>query len=637
MYEEYFQLSGQPFKLNPDPKFFFGSRSHNKAMAYLHYGLRQAEGFIVITGEIGAGKSMLISHLLDQLDRSRIAAAHLLTPNLKPEDLLSHILSAFRIEPAGDGKTAALEAFEDFLFDQLNRGRRVLLIVDEAQNLPAETLEELRVLSNMDYDGTPLFQVFLVGQPDFRDVLSGSGMEQLRQRIIASYHLEPLSADETKDYVEHRLAVVGWRDNPEFAAGVHTAIFRATVGVPRKINKLCNRILLHCSLEERRVIDAAIVESVDADLSAENVAAPPLARVEAEPSPDAIVEKKPAETVPPPVDASAEEETAVSASDLQVLDERTEDARDTSDDAVIDDDEDNAITRMEGDNDAAATVSNETEARDAVILPFDAAKKITRDIAASTDEPARDSLAQDAEDKAPSEDETETAAEDRASNEEGSPMTDEKKPGGASSSGGADSDAPMSVLDRLRAQRSGASTPKKSSTGKSIVSAAPKAPPKPAEPATPQPAETAPEAPVSGKVEDEAPAKVDPASATMHDVADAIAKASAASPLSLVSNRDAETASADEDAFDEASFDEPALEEEFDPPAVDVDAKGWRQSIVKNINETRDELKSAHATMTWLKRQIRETDKKRRDRNSRVVASLSRAETLLTEFKDAWR
>ena len=120
MYEEYFKLSGQPFKLNPDPKFFFGSRSHNKAMAYLHYGLRQAEGFIVITGEIGAGKSMLISHLLDQLDRSRIAAAHLLTPNLKPEDLLSHILSAFRVEPANDGKTAHLEAFEDFLFDQLN-------------------------------------------------------------------------------------------------------------------------------------------------------------------------------------------------------------------------------------------------------------------------------------------------------------------------------------------------------------------------------------------------------------------------------------------------------------------------------------------------------------------------------------
>ena len=172
MYEEYFQFSTSPFRLNPDPKFFFGSRSHNKAMAYLHYGLRQAEGFIVITGEIGAGKSMLIGHLIDQLDRSNVVAANLLTTNLEPSALLSHILSAFRIEPAGTGESAAIEAFEDFLFDQMNRGRRVLLIVDEAQNLPARTIEELRMLSNMDYEGTPLFQVFLIGQPEFRTILS---------------------------------------------------------------------------------------------------------------------------------------------------------------------------------------------------------------------------------------------------------------------------------------------------------------------------------------------------------------------------------------------------------------------------------------------------------------------------------
>ena len=272
MYEEYFSLSGQPFKLNPDPRFFFGSRSHNKAMAYLHYGLRQAEGFIVITGEIGAGKSMLISHLLDQLDRSRIAAAHLLTPNLRPEDLLSHILSAFRVEAAGDGKTAPLEAFEDFLFDQLNHGRRVLLIVDEAQNLPRETLEELRILSNMDYDGTPLFQVFLVGQPDFRPKLAGPNMEQLRQRIIASYHLEPLSNDETKEYIEHRLAVVGWKDDPVFTENAFVSIYEETDGVPRKVNKLCNRILLYCSLEEIHEINQAVVRSVSADMAEENVA-----------------------------------------------------------------------------------------------------------------------------------------------------------------------------------------------------------------------------------------------------------------------------------------------------------------------------------------------------------------------------
>ena len=193
MYEERFGFSGSPFRLAPDPKFFFGTKSHNKAMSYLHYGLRQAEGFIVITGEIGAGKSILIGRLLDQLDRSNVVAATLATPNVPAADLLSHILSAFRIEPANAGATAEIEAFEDFLFDQMNHGRRVLLIVDEAQNLPLATLEELRVLSNLDYEGTPLFQVFLVGQPDFRDVLARADMEQLRQRVIAAYHLEPMT------------------------------------------------------------------------------------------------------------------------------------------------------------------------------------------------------------------------------------------------------------------------------------------------------------------------------------------------------------------------------------------------------------------------------------------------------------
>ncbi|MCA8887706.1 MAG: AAA family ATPase, partial [Parvularculaceae bacterium] len=183
MYEEFFNLSGSPFRLAPDPRFFFGSRGHNKALAYLHYGLRQGEGFIVITGEIGAGKSMLISHLIGQLDRSNVTAAYLPTPNVEPSALLGHILSGFGIEAAGDGEAANIEALEDFLFDEMGRGRRVLLIVDEAQDMPVKTLEELRILSNMDYEGTPLFQAFLVGQPDFRETLERADMEQLRQRV----------------------------------------------------------------------------------------------------------------------------------------------------------------------------------------------------------------------------------------------------------------------------------------------------------------------------------------------------------------------------------------------------------------------------------------------------------------------
>lgn len=273
MYEEFFGLSGSPFRLAPDPKFFFGSKSHNKAMAYLHYGLRQAEGFIVITGEIGAGKTILIGRLLDQLDRSSVLAANLVTPNLAPENLLSHILSAFQIEPSGSGDAAEIEAFEDFLFDQMNRGRRVLLIVDEAQNLPAATLEELRVLSNLEYEGTPLFQAFLIGQPDFRETMARADMEQLRQRVIASYHLEPLTRAETEKYVEHRLAQVGWNGDPKFASDGLDAIFQETGGLPRKIHKLCNRLLLHASLEKSHMIDAMAVAAVLSELEEETSAA----------------------------------------------------------------------------------------------------------------------------------------------------------------------------------------------------------------------------------------------------------------------------------------------------------------------------------------------------------------------------
>ena len=271
MYEEYFSLSGSPFRLNPDPKFFFGSRSHNKAMAYLHYGLKQAEGFIVITGPVGAGKSILIGHLLGQLEQSDVVAAHLLTSNLKAEALLSHVLSAFRIEASGEGRAAETEALEDYLFDQLRRGRRALLVMDEAQNLPSQTLEELRMLSNMDYDGTPLFQVFLVGQPEFRETIQSSAMEQLRQRVIASYHLETLSEAETREYILHRLSVVGWREDPVFTEEAIASIFRETSGLPRRINALCNRLMLYCALEKRHDITAAVVETVLAELREERL------------------------------------------------------------------------------------------------------------------------------------------------------------------------------------------------------------------------------------------------------------------------------------------------------------------------------------------------------------------------------
>lgn len=269
MIEEHFGFSAQPFKLSPDTKFFFSSSSHTKAMAYLHYGLRQAEGFIVITGEIGTGKSMLIGHMLDQINSTSVSAAHIVTSTVEPDQLLSQVLSAFQIEAAGTGRAAELEAFEDFLYDNVNRGRRVLLVVDEAQNLPSRTIEELRMLTNINHQGTPLFQVFLVGQPEFRDTLGRADMEQLRQRVIASYHLHSLNSEETREYIEHRLAVVGRVEKPYFTEEAFDLIFDQTGGVPRRINSLCTRLLLFCALEDRDLINSAVVRKVADELSLE--------------------------------------------------------------------------------------------------------------------------------------------------------------------------------------------------------------------------------------------------------------------------------------------------------------------------------------------------------------------------------
>lgn len=271
MYEEYFSLSGAPFRLNPDPEFFFGSRSHNKAMTYLHYGLKQAESFIVITGRMGVGKSTVIGHLLGQLEQSEVVAAHLQAPDLKAEALLSHILSAFHIDASGEGRAAEMEALEDYLLDQLRRGRRALLIMDEAQRLPLQALEELRTLSEADYDGTPLFQVFLVGQPDFRETIQSSAMEQLRRRIIASYHLEALSEAETREYILHRLSVVGWREDPVFTDEAIALVFQETDGLPRRVNALCDRLMLYCALEKRHEISGAVVKTVLAALREEKL------------------------------------------------------------------------------------------------------------------------------------------------------------------------------------------------------------------------------------------------------------------------------------------------------------------------------------------------------------------------------
>jgi putative secretion ATPase (PEP-CTERM system associated) len=274
MYEDFYGLRARPFQLTPDPDFFYGSRGHRRAMAYLEYGLHQGEGFIVITGEVGAGKTTLVRNLLRRTPADSIEAAQIVSTQVGPEDLLRLVASSFRIDAQGLDKSTILQHLERQFRSLHAAGKRALLIVDEAQNLAPEAVEELRMLSNFQ-DGTrSLLQSFLVGQPEFREILQRPGMRQLRQRVIASYHLGPLDAAETRAYVEHRLRHVGWREDPTFADDAMARVHAIAEGVPRRINTLCDRVLLAGFLAERHAIDAALIEEVAAELGAELGPAP---------------------------------------------------------------------------------------------------------------------------------------------------------------------------------------------------------------------------------------------------------------------------------------------------------------------------------------------------------------------------
>jgi general secretion pathway protein A len=269
MYADFYGLSAQPFQLTPDARFFFESTVHRQAMAYLVYGLHHAEGFIIITGEVGAGKTILVENLLSTIDRSSFVTAKLVTTLLAGDDLLHLVAAGFGIAKEGLAKGPLLQRISDFALAQHRNGRRVLLVVDEAQNLSFEALEELRMLSNIFFDGTMALQSFLLGQPQFRATLGSPRLEQLRQRVTAAYHLGPLNEAESKAYVEHRLRRVDWRGDPHFSEDSFPLIHQRTGGVPRQINTLCSRLLLFGFLEELHTLTASSVQKVANDLREE--------------------------------------------------------------------------------------------------------------------------------------------------------------------------------------------------------------------------------------------------------------------------------------------------------------------------------------------------------------------------------
>ncbi|MET4896976.1 AAA family ATPase [Sphingomonadaceae bacterium jetA1] len=275
MYETHFGLGERPFQLTPDPRFWFETATHGKAMAYLGYGLAQGEGFIVITGDVGAGKTTLVGHLVETLDTRRLRVIHIVSTAIQPDDLLRSVAEQLGVDSAGLSKATLLTAIERALNGVARDGRRVLLIVDEAQALPIASLEELRMLSNFQAGGHALLQILLVGQPEFRDRLLGSGaIEQLRQRIIAIHHLDPMEPEEVPDYIAHRLAVAGWTGRPDFAADAFDALYEASGGVPRRLNVLAGRVLLQAAIEGIEMVGHETVESVAADMAADLAVGP---------------------------------------------------------------------------------------------------------------------------------------------------------------------------------------------------------------------------------------------------------------------------------------------------------------------------------------------------------------------------
>ena len=279
MYASFYNFTAVPFQLTPDTRFFFGSSVHSRAIAHLVYGLSQEEGFIIITGEVGAGKTTLVEQLCSQLDARTFTVSRIATTQVSGDDLLRLAVTGFGLAAEGADKATLLRRLEKFFRDQRAAGHRCLLVVDEVQSLSIAALEELRMLSNIAIDGRAPLQTILLGQPQFRRTLGRSDLDQLRQRVLASHHLGPLTEAETRAYIEHRLHTAGWAGNPAWEDAAFAAVFRHSGGLPRRINTLCSRVLLLGALEESGEITEAMVngtaQELQQDIGTVTEAAPP--------------------------------------------------------------------------------------------------------------------------------------------------------------------------------------------------------------------------------------------------------------------------------------------------------------------------------------------------------------------------
>jgi general secretion pathway protein A len=259
LYLNYYNLREEPFSITPDPRFLFFSAKHQEAFNHLLFGIHQRKGFIELTGEVGAGKTTICRKLLEELG-DRYKTALILNPCLSPHQLLKTIVLEFGLKPRGIDRVAYLHVLNQFVLEQVNSGNDVVLIIDEAQNLSDESLEQVRLLSNLETDHQKLMQIVLMGQPELRDKLAQPKLRQLRQRITVRYHLSPLDLAETAYYVNHRLSLAGANGRPQFDESAIRLVHKHTGGVPRLINALCDKALLAGFVMQTDLLDPEIIK-----------------------------------------------------------------------------------------------------------------------------------------------------------------------------------------------------------------------------------------------------------------------------------------------------------------------------------------------------------------------------------------
>lgn len=279
MYEQYYHLRADPFALSPNPGFCYPHASYQKAKYYMRFALERGEGFLLITGKPGTGKTTLVKELLGELEMTQYKVSTLVSTQLEADDLLRSVAYSYGLHVEHKDKATVIQYLNEYLMRRRRSGLRTILIVDEAQDLSEAALEELRLLTNFEQDNKPLLQVFLVGQPQLNDVLGVRSLEQLRQRITVAASMQPLVESDVEEYIQHRLSIVGWQHDPEISKEVYSFIYQYSNGIPRQINLVCARLLLHGFVENKHMLVMGDIISVVNELADEQLSAPHSLRI----------------------------------------------------------------------------------------------------------------------------------------------------------------------------------------------------------------------------------------------------------------------------------------------------------------------------------------------------------------------